>query len=64
MHTGNKKIEIEINSQYEKYLNPRNMAYICNIYQSNASVGDTNNEDTDIIQVNLTWGLGRRKYIR
>ena len=64
VHTGNKKIEIEINSQYEKYLNPRNMAYICNIYQSNASVGDTYNEDTDIIQVNLTWGLGRRKYIR
>ena len=59
VHTGNKKIEIEINSQYEKYLNPRNMAYICNIYQSNASVGDTYNEDTDIIQVNLTWGLGR-----
>ena len=59
VHTGNKKIEIEINSQNNDYLHTRSTAYICNIYQSNASVGDTYNEDTDIIQVNLTWGLGR-----
>ena len=59
VHTGNKKIEIEINSQNKDYLHTRSTAYICNIYQSNASVGDTYNEDTDIIKVNLTWGLGR-----
>ena len=59
VHTGNKKIEIEINSQNKDYLHTRSTAYICNIYQSNASVGDTYNENTDIIQVNLTWGLGR-----
>ena len=59
VHTGNKKIEIEINSQNKDYLHTRSTAYICNIYQSNANVGDTYNEDTDIIQVNLTWGLGR-----
>ena len=59
VHTGNKKIEIEINSQYEKYLNPRNMAYICNTYQSHTLVGKEYNQQTDIIQVNLTWGLGR-----
>ena len=59
VHTCNKKIEIEINSQNKYYLHTRSTAYICNIYQSNASVGDTYNEDTDIVQVNLTWGLGR-----
>ena len=59
VHTGNKKIEIEINSQNKDYLHTRSTAYICNIYQSNASVGETYNENTDIIQVNLTWGLGR-----
>ena len=59
VYTGNKKIEIEINSQNKDYLHTRSTAYICNMYQSNASVGDTYNEDTDIIQVNLTWGLGR-----
>ena len=58
VHTGNKKIEIEINSQYEKYLNPRNMAYICNTYQSHTLVGKEYNQQTDIVQVNLTWGLG------
>ena len=62
VHTGNKKIEIEINSQNKDYLHTRSTAYICNIYQSNANVGDTYNEDTDIIQVNLTWGLGRNNY--
>ena len=59
VHTGNKKIEIEINSQNKDYLHTRSTAYICNIYQSNANVGDTYIEDTDIVQVNLTWGLGR-----
>ena len=59
VHTGNKKIEIEINSQNKDYLHTRSTAYICNIYQSNANVGDTYNEDTDIVQVNLTWGLGK-----
>ena len=59
VYTGNKKIEIEINSQNKDYLHTRSTAYICNIYQSNANVGDTYNEDTDIVQVNLTWGLGR-----
>ena len=59
VHTGNKKIEIEINSQYEKYLNPRNMAYICNAYQSHTLVGKEYNQQTDIVQVNLTWGLGK-----
>ena len=59
VHTGNKKIEIEINSQYEKYLNPRNTAYICNTYQSHTLVGKEYNQQTDIVQVNLTWGLGK-----
>ena len=59
VYTGNKKIEIEINSQYEKYLNPRNTAYICNTYQSHTLVGKEYNQQTDIVQVNLTWGLGK-----
>ena len=59
VYTGNKKIDIEINSQYEKYLNPRNTAYICNTYQSHTLVGKEYNQQTDIVQVNLTWGLGK-----
>ena len=63
VYTGNKKIDIEINSQYEKYLNPRNTAYICNTYQSHTLVGKEYNQQTDIAQVNLTWGLGAEEDI-
>ena len=53
----NKKIEIEINASINEYVYIRNTAYICNIYSTNALVGDTYNQDIDIIQINLTWGL-------
>ena len=58
VHTGNKKIEIEINSQNKDYLHTRSTAYICNTYQSHTLVGKEYNQQTDIVQVNLTWGLG------
>ena len=53
----NKKIEIEINANINEYVYVRNTAYICNIYSTNALVGDTYDKDVDIIQINLTWGL-------
>ena len=53
----NKKIEIEINASINEYVYVRNMAYICNVYSTNALVGDSYNQDIDIIQINLTWGL-------
>ena len=53
----NKKIEIEINASINEYVYIRNMSYICNIYSTNALVGDSYNQDIDIIQINLTWGL-------
>ena len=53
----NKKIEIEINASINEYVYIRNTAYICNIYSTNALVGDTYNQNIDIIQINLTWGL-------
>ena len=54
---ANKKIEIEINASINEYVYIRNTAYICNIYSTNALVGDSYNQDIDIIQINLTWGL-------
>ena len=53
----NKKIEIEINASINEYVYVRNTAYICNVYSTNALVGDSYNQDIDIIQINLTWGL-------
>ena len=57
----NKKIEIEINASINEYVYIRNMAYICNIYSTNALVGDTYNQNIDIIQINLTWGLNYKE---
>ena len=53
----NKKIEIEINASINEYVYIRNTAYVCNIYSTNALVGDSYNQNIDIIQINLTWGL-------
>ena len=53
----NKEIEIEINASINEYVYIRNTAYICNIYSTNALVGESYNQDIDIIQINLTWGL-------
>ena len=58
VYAGNKKIDIEINSQDKDYVKPRNTAYICNMYESHTLVGELYDEETDIVLVNLTWGLG------
>ena len=58
VYAGNKKIDIEINSQDKDYVKPKNTAYICNMYQSHTLVGELYDEKTDIVLVNLTWGLG------
>ena len=60
VYAGDKKIEIEINSENRDYVRPRNMAYLCNIYQSHILRGEEYNEDTDIIQINFTYGLGEK----
>lgn len=67
VYTKDKKIEIEINSENRDYIRPRNMSYICNMYQSHTLRGEEYNEETDIVQINFTYGLGekerkRRKY--
>lgn len=59
VYAGNKKIEIEVNSQTYKGLNVRNMSYLCNIYQGNTLKGEMYTDETDIIQLNFTWGLNK-----
>ena len=61
VYAGNKKIDIEINSQDKDYVKPRNTAYICNMYQSHTLVGELYDEKTAIVLVNLTWGLGSKE---
>ena len=58
--TDKGKIEIELNAVNEDYVHPRNMAYICNVYATHTLVGEEYDEDTDIIQINLTYHLNKK----
>lgn len=57
LYTNIGKIEVEINASDEEYVRPRNMAYISDIYASHTLVGEKYDEETMIIQINLTYGM-------
>ena len=57
LKTDKGEIEIELNASNEDYVHPRNMAFISSLYASHTLVGEQYNEDTNIIQINLTYGL-------
>lgn len=59
LDTDEGKINVELNASKNKYTNARNFSYICNIYIRNTLVGDNYSEEIDVIQINLTFGLGR-----
>ena len=59
LDTDKGKINVELNAKKDKYINARNFSYICNVYIRNTLVGDDYTEDVDIIQINLTFGLGK-----
>ena len=61
--TDKGKIEIELNAESVDYVHPRNMAYICNVYATHTLVGEEYDEDTDIIQINLTYNLKKMNMI-
>ena len=46
LKTKNERIGLELNSNIESYVHPKNMAYIADMYASNILVGETYNEDT------------------
>ena len=65
IYVKGKKIGIEVNSNAkENYLRPRNASFIFNIYSNHTLVGETYNEETDIIQINLSYGLNDKEKIR
>ena len=51
------KVEIEVNSTMKRYLHPRNMSYLCDVYSHDVLVWDEYNEDVMYIQINLSYGL-------
>ena len=61
INIGDKIIELEVNSGVEKYLYPRNMSYICDLYSHQTFVGEEYTDDIMIMQINFTYGLGNKK---
>lgn len=58
------KLQIEVNSNNENYVHPRNMAYITDIYSHDTLVGEEYTEETKYIQINLTYGIKEEKAYR
>ena len=62
--TDQGKINIELNAENNDYTRPRNMSYLCNLYSRHTLIGHEYNEDVNIIQINLSYGLNDKKDIR
>ncbi len=58
------KIEVEVNTYYNDYVRTRNFSYITSIYNNQVTVGEKYNEDTNIIQINLNYGVKDAEYKR
>ena len=59
-----KVVEIEVNTETDNEYKPRNVAYIGNIYSKYTFRGDRYDENTDIIQINFSYGISNKEYIR
>ena len=62
--TDKGKIEVEVNTYYNDYVRVRNFSYITNIYNNQVTVGDKYSEDTNVVQINLNYGIPDTKYRR
>ena len=58
------KIEVEVNTYYNDYVRVRNFSYITSIYNNQVTVGEKYNEETNIIQINLNYGIKDTEYKR
>ena len=57
--TETENIQIEVNSQMNDYVRPRNAAFLFDTYTHNVGVGEEYDEETLFIQINFTYGLGK-----
>lgn len=59
LETDKGKINVEVNSSYNKYIPNRNFAFITDIYSHDVLVGDKYKLNTQYIQINLSYGLNK-----
>ena len=64
LETNIGKIQVEVNTTNSKYVKPRNMSYLCDIYSYHTLIGQEYDQDTLIIQININYGQQDEKYIR
>ena len=50
-------INLEINSNPEEYVHPRNFSYLADTYSHSTKVGETYNQEIKYIQINLSYGF-------
>ena len=63
--TEKEKIEIEVNANADKkYINPRNLSYICDLYSHHTLKGEKYDEKTQIVQINFSYNLKDEERIR
>ena len=55
--TETENIHIEVNNYLEDYVRPRDMAFICNTYSREVLRGEEYDENTEFIQINLTYNM-------
>ena len=63
IEANNKVVEIEINNERQDFYRPRNVAYICNLYSTNTLSGESYSEDTDFIQINISYNINNKNKI-
>src|SRR5574344_778049 len=57
-----KNVERNTRNLKKKYVRPRNMAYISNMYANHTLIGNEYDEHTLILQINLSYGLEKKKW--
>ena len=58
------KIQVEVNAEKPNYLHPRNASFIFDTYSHEVKKGDDYNEDTLVIQINLSYSLSIEELVR
>ena len=57
--TEKENIQIEVNSQMQDYVRPRNASFLFDTYSHGVKVGEEYDQTTLFVQINFTYGLGK-----
>ena len=58
------KVQVEVNAQSQKYIHPRNAAFIFDIYSHEVKKGEDYTEKSLVVQINLSYKINNEEMIR